>query len=84
MTKGNDMNISKEELAEVRELKHKVGGLMEGLNGSMLMCVLTSVIGDAGAQWRDTQTKQSFIAETVEAISMWYDWYVKQQEKSDE
>ena len=50
----------------------------------MFMCVLTSLIGDAGVQWRDGTTKQAFIAETVEAISMWYDWYLKELEDEDE
>jgi len=78
------MNISKQELAEIRKLKNQVGQLMEGRNGTMFMCVLTSVIGDAGVQWRDEQSKQAFIAETVEAISMWYDWYLQNAEGGDE
>lgn len=78
------MKVTKEELVEIRKLKNEIGSLLHGKNGSFLMCALTSVIGDAGVQWRDEQSKQAFIAETVEAISMWYDWYVKQQEKSDE
>ena len=78
------MNISKQELAEIRKLKNEIGALLNGQNGSFLMCVLTSVIGDAGVQWRDEQSKQAFIAETVEAISMWYDWYEKEAEVDDE
>ena len=78
------MNISKQELAEIRKLKNEIGALLNGQNGSFLMCVLTSLIGDAGVQWRDEQSKQAFIAETVEAISMWYDWYEKEAEEDDE
>jgi hypothetical protein len=78
------MNISKQELAEIRKLKNEIGALLNGQNGSFLMCVLTSVIGDAGVQWRDEQSKQAFIAETVEAISMWYDWYLQNAEEDHE
>ena len=78
------MNVTKKEMREIRELKNQVGRIMEGANGSMFMCVLTSLIGDAGVQWREGTTKQAFIAETVEAISMWYDWYEKEAEEDDE
>ena len=50
----------------------------------MFMCVLTSLIGDAGVQWRDGTPKREFIAETVEAISTWYDWYLKELEEDHE
>lgn len=78
------MNISKQELAEIRKLKNQVGQLMEGRNGTMFMCVLTSLIGDAGVQWSYDTPKRAFIAETVEAISTWYDWYLKEAEVDDE
>jgi len=78
------MNVSKQELAEIRKLKNEIGALLHGHNGSFLMCAITSVIGDAGVQWRDEQSKHAFIAETVEAISMWYDWYLQNAEKDDE
>jgi len=78
------MNVTKEQMREIRELKNQVGQLMEGRNGTMFMCVLTSLIGDAGVQWREGTTKREFIAETVEAISMWYDWYEKEAEVDDE
>ena len=78
------MNVTKQEMREIRELKNQVGQLMEGRNGTMFMCVLTSLIGDAGVQWRDGTPKREFIAETVEAISMWYDWYEKEAEVDDE
>ena len=78
------MHVTKKEMREIRELKNQVGQLLEGANGSMFMCVLTSLIGDAGVQWRDGTTKQAFIAETVEAISMWYDWYLKEAEEDHE
>ena len=78
------MNVTKKQMREIKELKSQVGQLMEGANGTMFMCVLTSLIGDAGVQWRDGTTKQAFIAETVEAISMWYDWYLKELEEDDE
>ena len=78
------MNVTKEEMREIRELKNAVGRLMEGANGSMFMCVFTSLIGDAGVQWRGSTPKREFIAETVEAISMWYDWYEKEAEEDDE
>lgn len=78
------MNVTKEQMREIKELKNAVGRIMEGANGSMFMCVLTSLIGDAGVQWRDGTPKREFIAETVEAISMWYDWYEKELENDDE
>lgn len=78
------MNISKQELAEIRKLKNQVGQLMEGRNGTMFMCVLTSLIGDAGVQWSYDTPKREFIAETVEAISTWYDWYLQNAEGGDE
>ena len=78
------MNVTKQEMREIRELKNQVGRLMEGANGSMFMCVLTALIGDAGVQWREGTPKREFIAETVEAISMWYDWYLKEAEVDDE
>jgi len=78
------MNVTKEQMREIRELKNQVGQLMEGRNGTMFMCVLTSLIGDAGVQWREGTPKREFIAETVEAISMWYDWYEKEAEVDDE
>ena len=78
------MNVTKEQMREIKELKNAVGRIMEGANGSMFMCVLTSLIGDAGVQWREGTPKREFIAETVEAISMWYDWYLKELEDEDE
>ena len=78
------MNVTKEQMREIKELKNAVGRLMEGANGSMFMCVLTSLIGDAGVQWREGTPKREFIAETVEAISMWYDWYLKEAEEDHE
>jgi len=78
------MNVTKKEMREIRELKNQVGQLLEGANGSMFMCVLTSLIGDAGVQWREGTPKREFIAETVEAISMWYDWYLKEAEEDHE
>ena len=81
MTKGNDMDVTKEELAEIKKLKNDIGTLVNGQNGAFLMCALTSVIGDAGAQWSGEQSKRSFIADTVEAISQWYDYYLKEYEK---
>lgn len=81
MTKGNDMDVTKEELAEIKKLKNDIGAMVNGKNGSFLMCALTSVIGDAGAQWSSDQTKQSFIADTVEAISQWYDYYLEEYKK---
>jgi hypothetical protein len=78
------MNVTKEQMREIKELKNQVGRLMEGANGTMFMCVLTSLIGDAGVQWRDGTPKREFIAETVEAISMWYDWYLKEAEEEHE
>lgn len=78
------MNVTKEQMREIKELKNAVGRIMEGANGSMFMCVLTSLIGDAGVQWREDTPKREFIAETVEAISMWYDWYEKELENDDE
>jgi len=78
------MHVTKKEMREIRELKNQVGQLLEGANGSMFMCVLTSLIGDAGVQWREDTPKREFIAETVEAISMWYDWYLKEAEEDHE
>jgi hypothetical protein len=78
------MHVTNKEMREIKELKNKVGQLLEGANGSMFMCVLTSLIGDAGVQWREGTPKREFIAETVEAISMWYDWYLKELEDEDE
>jgi hypothetical protein len=78
------MNVTKEQMREIRELKNQVGQLMEGANGTMFMCVLTSLIGDAGVQWSYDTPKREFIAETVEAISMWYDWYLQNAEGGDE
>ena len=78
------MHVTNKEMREIRELKNQVGQLLEGANGSMFMCVLTSLIGDAGVQWREGTPKREFIAETVEAISMWYDWYLKEAEEDDE
>lgn len=78
------MNISKQELAEIRKLKNEIGALLNGQNGSFLMCVLTSLIGDAGVQWSYDTPKREFIAETVEAISTWYDWYLQNAEGGDE
>jgi len=78
------MNVTKEQMREIRELKNQVGQLMEGRNGTMFMCVLTSLIGDAGVQWSYDTPKREFIAETVEAISTWYDWYLKEAEEDHE
>ena len=78
------MHVTNKEMREIRELKNQVGQLLEGANGSMFMCVLTSLIGDAGVQWREGTPKREFIAETVEAISMWYDWYLKEAEEDHE
>jgi hypothetical protein len=78
------MNVTKEQMREIKELKNAVGRIMEGANGTLFMCVLTSLIGDAGVQWSYDTPKREFIAETVEAISMWYDWYEKELEDEDE
>jgi hypothetical protein len=78
------MNVTKKQMREIKDLKNQVGQLMEGANGTMFMCVLTSLIGDAGVQWSYDTPKREFIAETVEAISMWYDWYEKEAEVNDE
>ena len=78
------MNVTNKQMREIKELKSQVGQLMEGANGTMFMCVLTSLIGDAGVQWRDGTPKREFIAETVEAISTWYDWYLKEAEEDHE
>jgi hypothetical protein len=37
------MNVTKEQMREIKELKNAVGRIMEGANGSMFMCVLTSL-----------------------------------------
>ena len=78
------MNVTKKDMREIKELKSIVGRVMEGANGAIFMCTLTSLIGDAGVQWRDGTSKQAFIAETVEAISMWYDWHLKIEEEDDD
>lgn len=78
------MKLTNKDIREIREMKDKVGTALEGSNGAMFMCILTSLIADAGVQWRDGTSKNEFIAETVEAISQWYDWYLERYEEDDD
>jgi Na+/H+ antiporter NhaC len=84
MTRRNDMKLNEREAKEIQVLKEQVGSVLHGQNGAFTMLVLTCLIGDAGAQWREGSTKQAFIAEVVEAVSMWYDFYAEDDEEDED